>query len=224
MGTQILISSTNFNGDTANITFYPSTGGTISLGNQVIPYIIDLDYYDGCYDLFFSAFSNTCSFCIGVSPTPTTTLTATPNETPTSTPTTTLTATPNPSPTSTPTTTLTATPNASPTSTPTETPTSTPTTTLTATNTPTPSITPSETPPNNCVCYYFFNEDSVSSSIFYTPCGGSSTSEVLPAGQSVERCIDPIAETPSYTGGVTTIGPCSSATACTNDGDCTNCA
>jgi uncharacterized delta-60 repeat protein len=94
---------------------------------------------------------------------------------------------------------------------------------MTPTNTPTPSITPSETPPNNCVCYLFQNEDSTSSSIFYTPCGSSSTSEVLPAGQAVRRCIDPVAENPSYTGGVTTIVPCSSQTTCDEDSDCTNC-
>jgi len=117
------------------------------------------------------------------------------------------------------------------TSTPTITPTSTQpdlsplplTPTSTPTNTPTPSITPSETPPNNCVCYLFQNEDSTSSSIFYTPCGGSSTSESLPAGQAVRRCIDPVAETPSYTGGVTTIVPCTSQTSCTEDNDCTSC-
>jgi uncharacterized delta-60 repeat protein len=98
---------------------------------------------------------------------------------------------------------------------PTTTPTNSPT------NTNTPSMTPSPTP--NCACYLFQNEDSQQSSIFYTPCGGTTTSEVLNAGAAVRRCINYIAETPSYTGGVTTILPCSSITTCEINEDCGTC-
>lgn len=95
MGTQITISSVNFNGQIATITFYPATGGTINLGSHLLPYTLDLDYYYGSYDLFFSAFSNTCSFDIlAITPTPTITPTITPTLTPTVTPTQTNTPTP----------------------------------------------------------------------------------------------------------------------------------
>ena len=163
----------------------------------------------------------------GLSPTPTPTNTATPTTTPTNTPTNSPTGTPAVTPTSTPTTTTTTTPTNTPTQTTTGTPTGTPTNTPTATNTATPTNTPTMTPtpsstPPDCNCYLFFNEDSVASTIFWKTCGGISTSETLGAGQSVEHCCDE-SQPPSYTGGVTTIVPCTSATTCTSDGDCTNC-
>lgn len=81
MATQIQIQSTNYNGQIASITFYPCSGGTINLGNQTIPYIYTNDNYEGTYDLFFSAFSQTCQLVISCpSPTPTPTLTPTPTE------------------------------------------------------------------------------------------------------------------------------------------------
>ena len=160
-------------------------------------------------------------------PTETPTQTQTPSNTPSITPTNTETPTLTPTQTSTPTQTQTE-PLVSPsqtatqTATPSETPTNTPSTTPPEpSNTPTMTQTPSSTPV--CACYYFQNEDSQQSSIFYTPCGGSSTSEVLGAGQVVRRCIDPVAETPSYTGGVTSIGACSSITTCNEDNDCGTC-
>lgn len=182
---------------------------------------------------------------IGITPTPTTTTTLTPSPTstlgttPTPTTTTTLTATPSSTPpsetpTMTPTPTTTTTLTATPSSTP---PALTPTTTPTSTNTPTPSTTPpsvsptttstptntpSETPPTY-VCYYFQNEDSVQSTIYYYWIFGGSTSEVLNAGEARQRCVDPNQFAPYYTGGVTTIGACSSATICTDDGTCEGC-
>lgn len=168
-------------------------------------------------------------------PTPTATVTKTPTNTPTVTNTLTPTQTINLTPTVTPTKTIT--PSVTPTNTPTisTTPTNTPTPSITSTNTPTPSITPTNTPtqtqtqtpsgtPPSYVCYYFQNEDSVSSSIFYYGIFAGSTSEVLSAGNSVQRCVDPNQFAPYYTGGVTTIGPCSSATVCTDDGICEGCA
>ena len=77
MATQIQLQSTNYNGQIADITFYPCSGGTISLGYQTIPYTYTNDNYEGTYDLFFSAFNQTCQLVI-TCPTPTTTPTQTP--------------------------------------------------------------------------------------------------------------------------------------------------
>ena len=48
----IRITSTNLSGLTANVTFFPATGGTINLGSQVIPFDNTLYYpYYGTYEL-----------------------------------------------------------------------------------------------------------------------------------------------------------------------------
>lgn len=60
MGTTIQISSVNYNGQTADITFYPDTGGTISLGSQILPYTVELNYIYGTYELYFPLTDNTC--------------------------------------------------------------------------------------------------------------------------------------------------------------------
>jgi len=60
MTTGVQISSANFNGQIANITFYPDTGGTISLGANVLPYTTELEYIYGVYELYFGAFDKTC--------------------------------------------------------------------------------------------------------------------------------------------------------------------
>ncbi len=60
MTTGVQISSDNFNGQIANITFYPDTGGTISLGANVLPYTTELEYIYGVYELYFGAFDKTC--------------------------------------------------------------------------------------------------------------------------------------------------------------------
>jgi hypothetical protein len=99
MATQIQLQSTNYNGQIADITFYPCSGGTISLGNQTIPYIYTNDNYEGTYDLYFSAFNQTCQLvitCLTPTPTTTTTPTVTPTITPTNTSTPTITPTNNP--------------------------------------------------------------------------------------------------------------------------------
>ena len=64
MSTTVRISSNNFSGQTANITFYPDTGGTVSIGDVVIPYDYTADYIYGNYDLYFSAYTKTCSLVI----------------------------------------------------------------------------------------------------------------------------------------------------------------
>lgn len=116
MATQIQLQSTNYNGQLADITFYPCSGGSISLGVQTIPYTYTNDNYEGTYDLFFSAFSQTCQLVI-TCPTPTPTTTTTPTVTPTNTPTPTTTTTPTVTPTNTssPTPTPTLTPSPAPT-------------------------------------------------------------------------------------------------------------
>lgn len=123
MSIGIIISSTNYSGQTGDITFYPTTGGTINLGTHTLPYIYSSDYPYGTYDVYFSSYGNTCSISY-LLPSPT------PTETPTSTP----------SPTDTPT------PTETPTETPTSTPTNTPTLTITPTETPTNTPTPTSTP------------------------------------------------------------------------------
>jgi hypothetical protein len=102
MATQIQLQSTNYNGQLADITFYPCSGGSISLGYQTIPYTYTNDDYEGTYDLFFSAFSQTCQLVI-TCPTPTPTVTTTNTPTPTITPTNTSTPTPTTTTTPTPT-------------------------------------------------------------------------------------------------------------------------
>jgi len=161
------IVSTNYTGQSAVITYYPDTGGTINLGTHVLPYDYVASYFYGTYSLFFPAFGSTCTLYVedlsgnfllqengdyifqenyskiiietGPSPTPSPTLT--PTVTPTNTPTNTVT--PTVTPTNTPTNTVTPTNTPTNTVTPTLTPTVTPTLTPTKTVTPTPTPTPS---------------------------------------------------------------------------------
>jgi len=149
MATTVQILTTNYSGETAQITFSPCSGGTIDLGSHVLPYnhISNDDNYLGNYLLYFVSNSETCTFTIpcttGATPTPTpeptSTPTVTPNPTSTPAPTSTPTVTPNPTSTPAPTSTPTPTPEA--TSTPA--PTSTPTVTPNPTSTPTPTSIPS---------------------------------------------------------------------------------
>jgi hypothetical protein len=144
------ILTTNFSGETAQITFTPCSGGTINLGSQVLPYDYVSDNYEGSYSLYFPAFTKTCTFDI-----PCSTLTPTPTATQTSTPTPTLTATQ----TSTPTPTLTATQ------------TSTPTPTLTSTPTLTPTI-----PTIPCDCYTVQCTNAEGCTLDYIDCDGDTIS------------------------------------------------
>jgi len=89
----VQITSNNYSGQTANITFLPCSGGTISLGIQTIPYNYETTYYYGTYSLYFSAFNSTCTYEIAC-PSPTPTTTQTPTVTPTNTPTPTSASTP----------------------------------------------------------------------------------------------------------------------------------
>lgn len=101
MPTTIQITTDNYDGQSAVITYYPDTGGTINLGTQVLPYDYNADYYYGTYSLYFPLFDTTCTLIIVAStstPTPTPTITPT-NQTPTPTPTNTVTPTPTITPT-----------------------------------------------------------------------------------------------------------------------------
>ena len=60
----IKIVSTNYSGQSAVITYYPDTGGTINLGTQVLPYDYVASYFYGTYSLFFPAFGSTCTLFI----------------------------------------------------------------------------------------------------------------------------------------------------------------
>jgi len=58
------IVSTNYTGQSAVITYYPDTGGTINLGTQVLPYDYVAPYFYGTYSLFFPAFGSTCTLYV----------------------------------------------------------------------------------------------------------------------------------------------------------------
>jgi hypothetical protein len=95
----VLISSENFDGQLALVTFYPCTGGTITIGYVTIPYNYEADYIYGTYTLYFEEYNETCEFSIPCpSPTPTPTNTITPTKTRSN-----VTQTPTPTKTSTPT-------------------------------------------------------------------------------------------------------------------------
>jgi len=168
------IVSTNYNGQSAVITFYPDTGGTINLGTHVLPYDYVASYFYGTYSLFFPAFGSTCTLyvedlsgnfllqengdyifqenyskiIIETGPSPTPTVTPSTSVTPSITPSVTPSITPSRTPSLTPTSSVT--------------PSITPTITATPTPTPTPSrpaylyyrwqITESKTSPPNANC------------------------------------------------------------------------
>jgi hypothetical protein len=48
----VTIFSENLSGLTTNVTFYPCSGGTISLGDQVFPFNYVDDYYFGQFDCY----------------------------------------------------------------------------------------------------------------------------------------------------------------------------
>ena len=147
----VSIFSDNLNGLTANVTFYPCSGGTIDLGTQVFPFTYVTDYWYGSYDCYVPTYAY--NYILDVPcPTPTPTQSPTQTATPTTTPTPsvtigltpTMTETPTQTPTKTPTPTPTVTIGLTPTATQSQTPT--PTTTQTPTNTQTSTVTPTVSP------------------------------------------------------------------------------
>ena len=89
LGVRIL--SNNLSGLTTNVTYYPLTGGTISLGEKVFPFEYIADYYYGTYSCYVPTYDYTYTISV-LEPTPT----ITPTNTPTPTPTITVTPTPTP--------------------------------------------------------------------------------------------------------------------------------
>jgi hypothetical protein len=67
MPSVVILKSDNFSGDVANITFYPLTGGSINIGPQIIPYVYVTDYYEGTYNLNFTAQSQSCEVFVSPS-------------------------------------------------------------------------------------------------------------------------------------------------------------
>ena len=179
MSTYILITTENYDGQMAQITFYPTAGGSINLGTVLLPYEYYTDDFYGRYSIYIPSKDVTCELRF-ITPTPTKTPTQTPSNTPTNTPTKTVTPTVTPttsvSPTMTPTVTPTNTSTLTPTPTktktptptvtrtpiPTRTPTKTPTPTVTNTRTPiptrTPTPTPTQTQPLDLICFSFGSE------------------------------------------------------------------
>jgi surface protein len=92
MSTYILITTENYDGQMAQITFYPSAGGSINLGTVLLPYEYYTDDFYGKYIIYIPSEKATCEFRL-ITPTPTKTPTRTPTQTPTNTPTNTVTPT-----------------------------------------------------------------------------------------------------------------------------------
>jgi hypothetical protein len=101
---KFIISTDNYNGYCGNITYYPSTGGTIDLGSVILPYTYNTEYYYGQYVICITELNKTCVLSyLPPQPTPTNTPTQTNTPTPTNTQTPTPTQTETPTPTPTPT-------------------------------------------------------------------------------------------------------------------------
>ena len=64
MSFSVLISSVNYNGRVGTITFTPTTGGTISLGSQTIPYTYVSANPYGSYSIYFPLYNNTCNLTL----------------------------------------------------------------------------------------------------------------------------------------------------------------
>jgi len=74
MGTILEILTTNYNGQLADITFYPCSGGSINIGSVILPYNYQSEYYYGTYDIYIPNYDKTCSLvvpCLSPTPTPT---------------------------------------------------------------------------------------------------------------------------------------------------------
>jgi hypothetical protein len=79
LGVRIL--SNNLSGLTTNVTYYPLTGGTISLGEKVFPFEYIAEYYYGTYACYVPTYDYTYTISV-LEPTPTITPTNTPTPTP----------------------------------------------------------------------------------------------------------------------------------------------
>lgn len=86
MAIGVRILSNNLSGLTTNVTYYPESGGTISLGEKVLPFDYLSSYYYGIYSCYVPTYDYTYTLNVAApTPTPTQTPTSTPMLTPTST-------------------------------------------------------------------------------------------------------------------------------------------
>jgi hypothetical protein len=81
MGTFLEITTGNYNGEFANITFLPCSGGSIFIGQVTLPYYYDNPYYYGTYHIYIPKYNKNCDLVIPC-PTPPPTSTPTPTPTP----------------------------------------------------------------------------------------------------------------------------------------------
>jgi hypothetical protein len=81
MGTFLEITTENYNGQLADITFLPCSGGSIYIGQVILPYYYDNSYYYGTYHIYIPNFDKYCDLVIPC-PTPTSTPKPTPTPTP----------------------------------------------------------------------------------------------------------------------------------------------
>jgi len=81
MGTFLEITTGNYNGEFANITFLPCSGGSIFIGQVTLPYYYDNPYYYGTYHIYIPKYNKYCNLVIPC-PTPTSTPKPTPTPTP----------------------------------------------------------------------------------------------------------------------------------------------
>jgi hypothetical protein len=90
MGTILEILTTNYDGQIADITFYPCSGGSIRIGDVILPYEYETEDYYGTYDIYLPNYNKNCLLnipCLSPTPTPTPTITPTMTQTKTPTPT-----------------------------------------------------------------------------------------------------------------------------------------
>jgi hypothetical protein len=80
MGTFLEITTSNYNGEFATITFLPCSGGSIYIGQVTLPYYYDNPYYYGTYQIYIPKYDKYCDIVI---PCPTPSVTSTPTPTPT---------------------------------------------------------------------------------------------------------------------------------------------
>jgi hypothetical protein len=81
MGTFLEITTENYDGQLADITFLPCSGGSIYIGQVILPYYYDNSYYYGTYHIYIPNFDKYCDLVIPC-PTPTSTPKPTPTPTP----------------------------------------------------------------------------------------------------------------------------------------------
>lgn len=72
MSQYVQISDVNLDGQIAEVNFLPDTGGTLNLGYQTLPCVLQLDYAYGEYNLYFPQLLKDCStYLINPNPSPT---------------------------------------------------------------------------------------------------------------------------------------------------------